>query len=48
MVLKVGLTVSFGNIQDYKGIWEKAGKINSMEAYVTNVESTSGIHVTLL
>jgi hypothetical protein len=35
MALDIGLEVSFDNIQDWKGIWDKAGEVKSMEAYVT-------------
>jgi hypothetical protein len=32
----VGLVASFDNI--WKGIWEKAGELNSTEAYIMNDE----------
>jgi hypothetical protein len=39
MALIVGLCVSFNNMLDWKGILEKAGEINSAEAYVTKYEA---------
>jgi hypothetical protein len=36
MALNVGLDVSFGNMQGWKGIQEKAGKVKSTKIYVTN------------
>jgi hypothetical protein len=39
MVLNVGLEVSFGNMQESKGIREKAREVNIMKAYITNSET---------
>jgi hypothetical protein len=36
MALNVGLNASFGNIQNWKGIWDKAREVNNAEAYVIN------------
>jgi hypothetical protein len=36
IALNVGLDVSFDNMQDWKGIREKAGEVNSTEVYITN------------
>jgi hypothetical protein len=36
MALNVGLDASFGNMQDRKGIREKARKVNTMKVSVTN------------
>jgi hypothetical protein len=33
MVIKAGLDISFSNTQDWKGMHEKARKINSMQSY---------------
>jgi hypothetical protein len=30
------MSASFGNTQDWKGIWEKAGDVSSTKAYITN------------
>jgi hypothetical protein len=38
MALNVGFDILFDNMQDWKGILEKAGEINSMKANVTNGE----------
>jgi hypothetical protein len=40
MALYVGPYVSFNNMQDRKGMWKKAGEVNSMKAYITNDETT--------
>jgi hypothetical protein len=39
MALKIGLDVSFDNMQDWKGIMEKTGEVNSTGAYIMNDES---------
>jgi hypothetical protein len=36
MALNISLDASFSNMRDWKGIWEKAGEVNSMKAYITN------------
>jgi hypothetical protein len=42
MVLNVGLDVSFDKMQDWKGIWEKAGEVTkqyaSLFVHITNDE----------
>jgi hypothetical protein len=38
MALNVGLDASLDNMQDWKGIREKAGEVNSTKAYITNDE----------
>jgi hypothetical protein len=38
LVLYISLITSFNNIQDWIGIWEKPGNINTVKAYVTNDE----------
>lgn len=47
--LSTGLVVSFDNIQDWKGIQEKAGEINSGKPYIINdglsVEFSMGVTV---
>jgi hypothetical protein len=40
MALNVGFDVSFGNMQDWKGIREKAGEVNSAEGYIANDEAS--------
>jgi hypothetical protein len=35
-MLNVGLDVLFCNMQDWKGIWEKAHEVDSTKAYTTN------------
>jgi hypothetical protein len=42
MASSVGLDVSFDNLQDWKGVQEKAGEVNSKKAYVTNDEFSAG------
>jgi hypothetical protein len=41
VALNVLLTVSFDNMYDWKGMREKAGKVNSTEAYIKTDESSS-------
>jgi hypothetical protein len=41
--LNVGLDVSFDNTQDWKGIWEISGDINSTKTYITNDETSRRI-----
>jgi hypothetical protein len=36
-----GLDISFDNMQDWKGIGEKVGEVNSTKAYVTNGRTSS-------
>jgi hypothetical protein len=33
---KAGLDASFDNRLNWKGIWKKAGGVNSVKAYITN------------
>jgi hypothetical protein len=46
MALNVGLNVSFDNTQNWEGMREKAGKVNSTEVYTTNDDLVS-IGITL-
>jgi hypothetical protein len=39
MTIKFSFDVSFYNLQNWKGIWEKAGKFHSAKAYVTSNET---------
>jgi hypothetical protein len=39
MALKVDLDVSSDNIQDWKGVRQKAGQVNSPESSITNNET---------
>jgi hypothetical protein len=41
MTLKTGLDGSFDNMEDWKGIREKAGEVNSTETYITNGETST-------
>jgi hypothetical protein len=36
MVLNTGLDSSFDNMQEWKGIWEKATGIKSTKVYITD------------
>jgi hypothetical protein len=38
MVLHVSLSISFNNMEDWKGIWEKAEEVNSMADFPLNSE----------
>jgi hypothetical protein len=40
MGLNVCLEASFDNVQDWKGVLEKTGEINSTIAYITNDETS--------
>jgi hypothetical protein len=40
MALNFGLGASFDNMQDWEGILEKAGEVNSTKAYITNDETS--------
>jgi hypothetical protein len=42
-VINVGLDVSFDNMQHWKGIRERAEKVNSTKAYITNDETSRRI-----
>jgi hypothetical protein len=33
---EMALNMSLDNMWDWKGLWETAGEVNSMEAYITN------------
>jgi hypothetical protein len=35
-MLNVGLGAFFGNVQDWKGVWQEADDVSNMNAYVTN------------
>jgi hypothetical protein len=39
MTSNIGLNTSFEN-KHMKGIWDKAGDVNSMKVYVTNEETS--------
>jgi L-rhamnose isomerase len=39
MAVSVGLDIPFDNIQDWKGIREKAKEVNRTKAYITNDET---------
>jgi hypothetical protein len=40
MTLNTGLDASFDNVQDWKGIREKAGEVNSTKTHVTDDETS--------
>jgi hypothetical protein len=51
MALKFGLEASFRNVQKWKGTWEKAGEVKSINPYSTHDETSSSAlnrYVTLL
>jgi hypothetical protein len=39
-VLKICLDACFNNAKNWKGIWEKAGKVNSIKPYTTKEENS--------
>jgi hypothetical protein len=38
MALKVGLIVSFSNLQDQKGMWKTSREVNGVKVYIRNDE----------
>jgi hypothetical protein len=36
MALNISVDASFSDMWDWKRIWEKAGEVNSLKAYITN------------
>jgi hypothetical protein len=31
MASNIGLDISFGNMEDWKGVWKKAGEVNTIK-----------------